>query len=81
MRHDPDGRVVEVGARTRTIPPAPGDPCGALRARHQAAGLDLHARTTTPAWLGERLNVHWAIDVLHPRATGECGGTDTARGG
>src|SRR5205809_2873085 len=22
MRHDPDGRVVEVGARTRTIPPA-----------------------------------------------------------
>ena len=22
MRHDPDGRVLEVGARTRTIPPA-----------------------------------------------------------
>src|SRR5260370_28445747 len=22
MRHDPDGRVTEVGARTRTIPPA-----------------------------------------------------------
>jgi hypothetical protein len=22
MRHDQDGRVVEVGARTRTIPPA-----------------------------------------------------------
>ena len=22
MRHDPDGRVVEIGARTRTIPPA-----------------------------------------------------------
>jgi 5-methylcytosine-specific restriction endonuclease McrA len=22
MRHDPDGRVVEVGARTRTVPPA-----------------------------------------------------------
>ncbi len=62
-------------------PPAPGDPCGALRARHQAAGLDLHARTTTPGWLGERLNVRWAIDVLHPRATGECGGTDTPRGG
>jgi len=22
MRHEPDGRVVEIGARTRTIPPA-----------------------------------------------------------
>ena len=157
MRHDPDGRVVEVGARTRTIPPAlrralhhrdhgcrfpgcgvrfgqghhirhwahggpttlsnlallcrrhhrtvheegyqvdrqadgelrfrrpdgrlmpevpppPGvgdDPPGALRARHQAAGLDLHARTTTPGWLGERLDVGYAIDVLHPRAVGQ----------
>jgi hypothetical protein len=24
MRHDPDGRIVEVGARTRTIPPDVG---------------------------------------------------------
>ena len=156
MRHDPDGRVVEVGARTRTIPPAlrralhhrdrgcrfPGcgvrfgqghhirhwahggpttlsnlallcrrhhravheegyqvdrdpdgelrfhrpdgrllpevplppevasDPGGALRARHEAEGLDLNARTATPGWLGERLDVGWAIDVLHPLAIG-----------
>ena len=154
MRHDEDGRVVEVGARTRTIPPAlrralhhrdrscrfpgcnirfgqghhvrhwaqggpttlsnvallchrhhravheegyqierlsdgalrfrrpdgrplpevppaaavPADPVGALRARHVADGLRLHARTGLAGWLGERLDVGWAIDVLHPLA-------------
>ena len=155
MRHDEDGRVVEVGARTRTIPPAlrralqhrdrgcrfpgcnvrvgeghhvrhwaqggpttlsnlavlcrrhhravheegyqierlpdgalqfrrpdgravpdvpppaavPADPVGALRARHAAQGLRLHPRTACPGWLGERLDVGWAINVLHPLAT------------
>jgi hypothetical protein len=154
MRHDEDGRVVEIGARTRTIPPAlrrvlhhrdrgcrfpgcgvsngqghhihhwaqggpttlsnlallcrrhhravheegfqvargpdgalrfkrpdgrplpevplpaavPGDPVGTLRARHDSDGLRLTARTACPTWLGERLDVGWAIDVLHPRA-------------
>ena len=154
MRHDPDGRIVEVGARTRTIPPAirralhhrdrgcrfpgcgvsfgqghhirhwaqggpttlsnlamlcrrhhravheegyqverqsdgelrflrpdgrplpdvppppaiPDDPVRVLRARNEAAGLHLHARTACPGWLGEPLDVGWAIDVLHPRA-------------
>ena len=154
MRHDPDGRVVEVGARTRTIPPAlrralqhrdrgcrfpgcgvafgqghhirhwarggpttlsnlamlcrshhraihdagyqverqpdgellfrrpdgrplpdvpplpavPDDPIKALRARNEAAGLDLHAQTLRQGWLGERVDVGYAIDVLHPRA-------------
>ncbi len=155
MRHDEDGRVVEVGARTRTIPPAlrralqhrdrgcrfpgcnvrvgeghhvrhwaqggpttlsnlavlcrrhhravheesyqierlpdgalqfrrpdgrllpdvpapaavPADPEGALRARHAAQGLRLHPRTACPGWLGERLDVGWAIGLLHPLAT------------
>jgi hypothetical protein len=154
MRHDSDGRLLEIGARTRTIPPAlrralyhrdrgcrfpgcgvrfgqghhtrhwahggpttlsnlarlcrrhhravheegyqvdrqpdgelrvkrpdgrlipdvpspfqvPDDPLGALRTRHIAEGLVIHARTATPGWLGERLNVGWAIDVLHPLA-------------
>ncbi|MGH6689711.1 MAG: DUF222 domain-containing protein [Gammaproteobacteria bacterium] len=154
MRHDPDGRTIEVGARTRTIPPAirralhyrdrgcrfpgcdlpfgqghhirhwarggpttlsnlamlcrrhhravheegyqverqpdgelqfrrpdgrplpdvppppavPDDPVRALRAHNEAAGLHLHPRTTCPGWLGESLDVGWAIDVLHPRA-------------
>jgi len=156
MRHDADGRVVEIGARTRTIPPAlrralhhrdrgcrfpgcgvrfgqghhirhwaqggpttlsnlallcrrhhravheegyqverqpddalqfrrpdgrplpdvpppaavPTDPVGVLRAGHVAQGLRLDARTTCPGWLGEHLDVGWAIDVLHPLAVG-----------
>jgi hypothetical protein len=155
MRHDQDGRLLEVGARTRTIPPAlrralhhrdqgcrfpgcglplgvghhvrhwaqggpttlsnlallchrhhravheegygidqqpdgalsfrrpdgrplpevpppsavPDDPAQALRARHEGQGLRLHARTACPTWRGERLDVRWAIDVLHPLAT------------
>jgi hypothetical protein len=159
MRHDEDGRVVEVGARTRTIPPAlrrtlqhrdktcrfpgcnvriaeghhvrhwahggptklsnlallcrrhhravheegyqlerlpdgglqfrrpdgrpmpdvpapaavPADPAGTLRAHHAAQGLKLHARTGLAQWYGERLDVRWAIDVLHPRARREMG--------
>jgi 5-methylcytosine-specific restriction endonuclease McrA len=154
MRHDEEGRVVEVGARTRTIPPAlrralqhrdrgcrfpgcgvrfgqghhlrhwahggpttlsnlamlcrrhhravheegyqvargpdgalrfrrpdgrplpevpppaavPADPIAALRASNDSHGLRLDARTACPGWLGERLNVGWAIDVLHPLA-------------
>ena len=159
MRHDADGRIVEIGARTRTIPPAlrralhhrdrgcrfpgcgrpvavghhirhwaqggpttlsnlallcrwhhravheegyqvelepdgtlrfrrpdgrllpdvpppvalPADPVQALRARHDTQGLRLHARTACPQWLGERLDLGWAIDVLHPLATRDAG--------
>jgi hypothetical protein len=39
-----------------------------LRARHDQRGLDVYARTALPDWLGERLDVGWAIDVLHPSA-------------
>ena len=42
-----------------------------LRARHEAQGLRLHAGTTRPGWLGERLDLGYAIDVLHPLATRE----------
>jgi hypothetical protein len=61
----PDGRSLP------NVPPpsaVPDDVVQALRARNEAAGLHLDARTTWPAWLGERLDVGWAIDVLHPRA-------------
>ena len=154
MRHDDDGQLLEIGARTRTIPPAlrralhhrdhgcrfpgcgvrfgqghhlrhwarggpttlsnlallcrrhhravheegyqvargpdgtlrfqrpdgcllpevptpaavPSDPINALRACHDSQGLRLNARTGCAGWLGERLNVGWAIDVLHPEA-------------
>jgi len=61
----PDGRPLP-----EVPPPAavPGDPIEALRARHDSIGLRLDARTACPGWLGERLDLTWAIDVLHPRA-------------
>ena len=54
------------------VPPpvaVPADPVGTLRAQHAAQGLRVHARTGLAGWLGERLDVGWAIDVLHPLAT------------
>jgi len=154
MRHDADGRVTEVGARTRTIPPAlrrapqhrdrscrfpgcglsfgpghhirhwargapttlsnlallcrrhhrtvhedgyqierqpdgelcfrrpdgqllrqvplpvtvPRDPVAAIRAQNDALRLHVDAQASRPNWLGERLDVGWAINVLHPLA-------------
>ena len=61
----PDGRLLP---EVPHLPEVPGDPVKVLRARHDAEGLVLHARTSTPGWLGERLDVGWAIDVLHPLA-------------
>jgi 5-methylcytosine-specific restriction endonuclease McrA len=156
MRHDVDGRITEVGARTRTIPPSlrralqhrdqgcrfPG--CGsrytqghhirhwaqggptklsnlvllcrrhhrsvhedgfqverladgelqfrrpngwplpevpeaptvatnapeALATQNEAVGIRLDGGTLRPDWDGTRLNLGWAIDVMHPRAIG-----------
>jgi 5-methylcytosine-specific restriction endonuclease McrA len=61
----PDGRPLP-----EVPPPAavPGDPTEALRTWHDSQGLRLDARTACAGWLGERLNVAWAIDVLHPLA-------------
>jgi hypothetical protein len=52
-------------------PPAavPADPVEALQSQNAAEGLRLDARTGLAGWLGERLDVGWAIDVLHPLAT------------
>jgi hypothetical protein len=62
----PDGRLLpEVPSPV----PVPTDPVQALRRQHEAQGLRLHARTTCPLWLGERLDVGYAIDVLHPPAS------------
>ena len=62
-------------------PPAavPVDPVQALKAQHCAQGLHLHARTALPNWLGERLDLGWAIDVLHPLAR-PGGGAAASRG-
>ena len=62
----PDGRPLP----DVPVPAAvPADPIGALRTQHEAQGIRLHARTACAGWLGERLDVGWAIDVLHPLAT------------
>jgi 5-methylcytosine-specific restriction endonuclease McrA len=50
--------------------PVPADPMGVLRTRHDSQGLRITARTACPGWLGERLDLGWAIDVLHPLAQG-----------
>jgi hypothetical protein len=62
----PDGRPLP-----EVLAPAavPADPAGAIQAQNAAQGLKLHARTGLAQWFGERLDVGWAIDVLHPRAT------------
>jgi hypothetical protein len=70
----PDGELLfrrPNGQALPIVPPparAPDNPEVALRARHETAGLRLHPRTLMPSWLGERLDVGWAIDVMHPLA-------------
>ena len=61
----PDGQVL---SEVPHPPEVRGDPVEILRSRNEADGLHLHARTATPGWLGEPLNVGWAISVLHPLA-------------
>ena len=61
----PDGRPLP---NVPAPPVVAADPAGAIRAQNAAQGLTLHARTGLAQWLGERLDVRWAIDVLHPRS-------------
>jgi hypothetical protein len=63
----PDGRILpEVPLPTGV----PDHPASVLRARNDLDGPVIRAHTSTPGWLGERLNVGYAIDVLHPRSAG-----------
>jgi 5-methylcytosine-specific restriction endonuclease McrA len=71
--HQPDGELRFRRPDGSSLPEVPavevrGDSESVLRTRHEAVGLVLHARTAMPSWLGERLNVGYAIDVLHPLA-------------
>src|SRR5438128_10534392 len=61
----PDGWLVPEVPLSAAVPK---DPVEALRLRHAAQGLQVDAHTATPGWQGERLDVGWAIDVLHPLA-------------
>ena len=74
LDRQPDGELRFRRPDGRPLPEVPpplevlGDPIKILQAQHDAEGVGLNARTATPGWLGERLDVGWAIDVLHPLA-------------
>jgi len=63
----PDGRPIP-----EVPPPAavPANPGSTLEAQNNGTGVRIDARSSTPGWQGERLDVGYAISVLHPRATG-----------
>jgi hypothetical protein len=61
----PDGRPLPDAPPVAPVPP---DPVGALRDGHATQGLAITPRTSCPQWLGERLDLGWALDVLHPLA-------------
>jgi hypothetical protein len=61
----PAGRPIPLVPPPPTLPP---DPTRTLLATHRARGLAIDGRTGCPAWLGERLDLGWAIAVLHPAA-------------
>jgi hypothetical protein len=63
----PDGQLLPEVAPS---PPPPADAVVALQEEHAALGLAIHARTSCARWLGERLDLGWAIDVLHPEPNG-----------
>ena len=63
----PDGRVL---AHTPAAPFVAADGGKTLTGRNAAAGIEIDGRTLRPSWTGERLDVGYAIDVMHPRATG-----------
>ena len=61
----PDGRVLP------EVPPSPAvraDVARALRAQHDDSGVCAHTRAASSGWLGDCLDVGYAIDVLHPLA-------------
>jgi hypothetical protein len=49
-------------------PDLPDDPMAALWEANIAHGVSVDAQSLKAGWLGERVDVEWAIDVLHPRA-------------
>jgi hypothetical protein len=69
---DADGRLHFSTPHGWPIPEVPGPPAvpprpmRALVAANRALGLEIGPRTALPHWSGERLDLGWAIDVLHP---------------
>jgi Domain of unknown function (DUF222)/HNH endonuclease len=63
----PDGRVLP---NAPALPRVPADGGKTLSDGNTTNGVEVDARTLLPAWTGERLDIRYAIDVLHPRAIG-----------
>jgi hypothetical protein len=74
VERDADGtlRFRRPGGHLLPEVPAPSmialDPVRALMEANETLGLNLDAQTIASSWLAERLDVGWAIDVLHPLA-------------
>jgi hypothetical protein len=71
---DPDGTLHFSTPRGRPIPEVPAPPAvpadaaTAIVEANRERGLAIDARTALPSWCGDRLDLGWAIDVLHPAA-------------
>jgi Domain of unknown function (DUF222)/HNH endonuclease len=80
IERDADGSLHFTNPKGWPIPdvpepsPVPPDPMDALVAVNRARGLAIDERTSTPYWFGERLDLDWAISVLHPAANPPGGG-------
>ena len=61
----PNGWIIPDVPPPAAVPAAAAD---ALRTEHEAQDIHIDARTSTPGWSGERLDLGYAIDALHPRA-------------
>jgi hypothetical protein len=74
IERDADGTLHFSTPRGRAVPEVPAppavppDPVQAIRTANRARGLAIDGWTSCPSWLGERLDLGWAIDVLHPAA-------------
>jgi hypothetical protein len=67
-----DGELTFRHPRGHTIPDVPqrtailNDAADLIRGANETHGLQIDAHTATPGWFGERLDLAYALDVLHP---------------
>jgi hypothetical protein len=61
----PLGRPLPAVSPPAPVPPAP---IATLRQHHNALGVHIDAKTLTPTWAGERLDLEYAMSVMHPLA-------------